>query len=93
MLRSWIRFLLIVPVGLSLPLIATQFSADVQWSTADFATAAILLVGVSIAFTVMTATPPLPRWLRNSAVGVVGISILVWLELAIGVFGTPWAGA
>jgi len=93
MLRSLVRFLLIVPVGLSLPLIAGQLSADVHWSTADFVTAAALLSGGAVALTIGTATPPLPRWLRRSAIGAVVIIGMVWLELAVGVFGTPWAGS
>jgi len=93
MLRSLVRFLLIVPVGRSLPLIAGQLSADVRWSTADFVTAAALLSGGAVALTIDTATPPLHRWRFSGAIGAVVIIGMVWLELAVGVFGTPWAGS
>lgn len=93
MLRLLLRTLLIVTVGLSLPFIAMQYTAAVHWSGADFAMAAGLLSTVAIAITVYTTRPPCTRWMRWSATAVVISGLFIWLELAVGIFGTPWAGS
>lgn len=93
MLRLLLRTLLIVAVGLSIPLIAMHYTTDVLWSEADFAMAAVLLSVIAIAITVQTATPACARWMRWSATAVIIIGLLLWLELAVGVVGTPWAGS
>ncbi|WP_421806779.1 hypothetical protein [Flagellimonas sp.] len=80
-------------VLLSIPLIAMQFSPDVQWSLFDFAVAGLLLLalGFSIDFA-MRKVKTLSK--RVIAITVfVAIFLLVWAELAVGVFGTPFAGS
>ncbi|MGB8705993.1 MAG: hypothetical protein WCD31_13280 [Gillisia sp.] len=77
---------------LLIPLIAMQFTSEVQWSLSDFLIAGTLLLGAgaAIQLTLRKITS-----LRNRIV-VCGIIItalfLVWAELAVGIFGTPFAG-
>ncbi len=92
LLRSFLRHLLIVPIGLVLPFIAAQFSTDMRWSTADYVLAALLLSGVAVALS-LRSVPSAPRWIRIAGMSAVVIMVLVWLEFAVGVFGTPWAGS
>jgi len=69
------------------------FTDQVNWDVADFITMGILLfgTGLGIEFSV--------RSLRRSAhriiAGLIIASLfsLVWLELAVGLFGSPWAGS
>lgn len=78
---------------LMIPLIAMQFTAEVDWTLSDFIVAGILLMLTGTAYVVGT------RLVRTRAqrlvVGaLVGLSfLLVWAELAVGVFGTPFAGS
>jgi hypothetical protein len=85
--------LLAIGVGLLLlvPLVAVQFTDEVAWSLADFATAAVLLFCAGSAYLAMTHGAPQRRLLIAFTVLVVLAS--VWAELAVGVFGTPWAGS
>ncbi|WP_316800699.1 hypothetical protein [Pedobacter frigidisoli] len=80
-------------VLLSIPLIAMQFTNEVKWTPSDFAVAAILLLSTDIAIELV---------IRNLRTGttrtimliVILISLfLIWAELAVGIFGTPFAGS
>lgn len=82
-----------IPILLLIPLIAMQLSSEVNWSLGDFIILGILLLGLGlfiefgfrkfqkidnrIAYTVL----------------VVGAFLLVWAEMAVGIFGTPLAGS
>lgn len=84
---------LIVGVGLVLlvPLVAMQFSDEVDWSLADFATAGALLFGAGLAYVLLARHAPSRRLAVGAAVLV--LLGLVWVELAVGVFGTPLGGS
>ena len=78
---------------LSIPLIAMQFTNEVKWTPSDFAVAAILFLSTGIAIELV---------IRNLRTGttrtimliVILISLfLIWAELAVGIFGTPFAGS
>ena len=75
------------------PLIAMQFSQEVDWSLLDFILAGILLFGT--AFTINAILNKVQG--RTKQILAIGISLLIllliWAELAVGVFGTPFAGS
>lgn len=79
-------------VILLLPLLAAQFSNEVNWSPFDFLLATVLLLacGYSIQFMIHTFKNKKVRLLAISV--VILVLILIWIELAVGVFGTPIAG-
>lgn len=82
-----------VPALLALPALGMLFSAEVDWSAGDFAIAALLLGGAAfLADRVLRGT----RAQATKAVLVIALLaalLLVWAELAVGVFGTPFAGS
>lgn len=78
---------------LSVPLIAMQFTDEVDWSVFDFLIGAFLLTSLSLG---------LETVFRNISdfysriifcVIILVVFFLVWAELAVGVFGTPFAGS
>ncbi len=85
--------LLIASLILLLPLIAMQFSEEVDWKLFDFIVAAILLygTGLSIEFVLRKVKDNSTRLIICGVI-LVGL-FLVWAELAVGVFGTPFAGS
>lgn len=85
--------LLTIGVGLLLlvPLVAMPFTDEVAWSVADFAAAAGLLFCAGSAYVAITHGATQRRLLI--AVTVLVVLAAVWAELAVGVFGTPWAGS
>lgn len=85
--------LVIVSFLLAIPLIAMRFTAEVQWGLMDFVVAGGLLlsVGLLIAFVMNQPVFQKYRWVIISA--VVLVFVLLWMELAVGVFGSPLAGS
>lgn len=74
---------------LSVPLVAMQLTDEVDWKLFDFLTMGVLLVGTGFMFVVV-------RTLQSRVVIglVLGLALLLtWAELAVGVFGTPFAGS
>ena len=80
-------------VLLAIPLIAMQLSPDVQWSLFDFVVAGglLLALGFSIDFALRKVKTLSKRVIAITV--FVAIFLLVWAELAVGVFGTPFAGS
>lgn len=83
--------LLIPAIILMLPVLAMLFSDEVNWSAFDFIIAAILLYGAS--FAIYLSATLKTKWLRIGLMAAIFmILVLVWGELAVGLFGTPFAG-
>jgi hypothetical protein len=84
---------LTVALLLLIPLIAMQFTDEVDWSIFDFVIAGILLFGTGLALELVI------RKVRNKdkRLGLVAAIVLalflIWAELAVGIFGTPFAGS
>jgi hypothetical protein len=78
---------------LLIPLIAMNFTSEVNWKIFDFLAAGILLVGTGISLEFILRKI---KTKRNRIILIAGLFlalILVWAELAVGVFGTPFAGS
>ena len=78
---------------LSIPLIAMQFTKEVNWTISDF-----LVMGILLFTTVFTIDFVLKKFktLKSRLILIVGIVVLlalVWAELAVGIFGSPLAGS
>ncbi|MCL9807535.1 hypothetical protein NAT51_18575 [Flavobacterium amniphilum] len=82
-----------VGILLLIPLIAMQFTNEVKWTLSDFIGAAILLggTGLTCEFILRTVKKKEHRLLLCGIVLI--LLVLVWMELAVGIFGTPFAGS
>ncbi|MES2765526.1 MAG: hypothetical protein V4642_06655 [Bacteroidota bacterium] len=80
-------------VLLSIPLIAMQFTKEVDWDVFDFAIMGFLLLttGLTIEFVLRKVEKPLHRLAICGA--ILFTFFLIWAELAVGIFGTPFAGS
>lgn len=78
---------------LLLPAVAMRFTDEVSWSGFDFLVAGVLLLaaGVAFEFFARRVASLKSRVIAGTAIAVV--LLVVWLELAVGIFGTPWAGS
>ena len=89
------RFTIIVStVALLLltPLIAMQFTDEVNWSPFDFIVAGVLLLGTGLTCElVIKRVKNINNRIAICAVLLVAL-VFVWLELAVGIFGTSIAG-
>lgn len=82
-----------VALLLMIPLIGMMFSEEVNWGVEDFVAAGILLLGTGLACeAVMRAVKTKKK--RIILCGVILIALaLIWVELAVGLFGTRFAGS
>ncbi len=78
---------------LLLPLVAMQFTNEVNWTFSDFIVAGVLLFGtggmIELAMRKINQTGT-RIWV---ILGILVVLFLVWAELAVGIFGTPFAGS
>lgn len=75
------------------PAIAMQFTTEVDWSASDFVIMGALLATLGLGIeAAMRLLRDWPTRLAASAAAVL-VFLAIWVELAVGVFGTPFAGS
>jgi hypothetical protein len=85
--------ILVVPVILLLiPLIAMQFTDEVNWSLIDFIVAGLLLFGTGLILELVLRKVGNMKYRIAILITLLLGLMLVWAELAVGIFGTPFGG-
>lgn len=85
--------LLIIVTILLIPLLAMQFTDQVDWDLFDFIVMGILLLGTGLSCELVL------RKVKKTSHRIIICSILlillflIWAELAVGIFGSPFAGS
>lgn len=90
--RPAVSVAVVVALILMVPLVAMQFTDEVIWTPIDFTVAGVLLFSVGMAAHIIyrnVGRPYRPAALFALAV----VFFFVWAELAVGVFGSPFAGS
>ena len=91
--KRLIGIVLTVVVLLLIPLIAMQFTNEVNWTFFDFAVAGVLLLGTGFICELVIRKVKKTNH-RIILCGVILVALLlIWIELAVGIFGTPLAGS
>ena len=77
---------------LVIPLIGMYITVEINWSPFDFIIMGVLILSVSIGINfTLNKTKNLKN--RIIYIGILGLLfLLIWAELAVGIFGTPFAG-
>jgi asparagine N-glycosylation enzyme membrane subunit Stt3 len=78
--------LLTVAALLLIPLVAMQFTDEVNWSIADFIVAGALLLGSGLLFDLIIRKIKRMRYRIAISVILVIALLVVWAELAVGIF-------
>ncbi len=92
-LRRFGIILAIVAILLLVPAIAMLVSDGANWSPADFVIAAILLTGL------LTGLDTLNRKVKRKSLRIglilllLFLFVLLWAEMAVGLFGSPISGS
>jgi bacteriorhodopsin len=84
--------LIAVALLLLLPLIAMQFTDEVKWTFFDFAVAGVLLLGTGLLCELVMRKVPNMGARITICLAILALLAVVWIELAVGIFGTPFAG-
>lgn len=91
--KRFMGILLTVAVLLCIPLIAMQFTTEVNWDTFDFIVAGVLLISTGLLIEVIARNVKDKKIRIAMVLGTLIVLFLVWAELAVGIFGTPFAGS
>ena len=91
--KRLITIMLSVGLLLLIPFIGIQFSNDVNWTVSDFLVAGGLLLGAGLTFEIVMRTIKKKQTRILLILIIAAILLLTWAELAVGVFGTPFAGS
>lgn len=91
--KRFIGIMLFVAFLLAIPLVAMQFTSEVKWTSFDFLVMGVLLGGTGILCEAVLRFVTGFRQRVALVVGILLVFLLIWAELAVGVFGTPFAGS
>ncbi|RZS93593.1 hypothetical protein [Aquimarina brevivitae] len=82
-----------VALLLLIPFITMNFSDTVDWKLSDFIIMGTLLLSTALGIELILRkiTQPVPRLVL--ILGTLLLLLVLWAELAVGVFGTPFAGS
>ena len=91
--KRLVGILLTVVFILLIPFTAMQFTDEVDWKLFDFVLMGVLLLGTGLLCELAI------RKVRNMdyRIGIIALILvalfLIWAELAVGIFGSPFAGS
>ena len=78
---------------LIIPLVFMQFSNEVDWTLFDFMIAGFLLGGAGLLIELILRKVKSKERRLMFGAAVLVILALIWIELAVGIFGSPFAGS
>ena len=90
--KMMVRILPIVGLLLLIPLIAMQLTDEITWSFFDFIIMGALLTITGLLIGIILKKVNNSKNRLILIVTIVMIFFLIWGELAVGLFGTPFAG-
>ena len=91
--KRFVIILLSASLLLLLPLIVLQFTNQFNWNLFDFLVWGVLLFATGGAMELGLRTIKTTKNRIAVVLTIVAVFLLVWAELAVGIFGTPFAGS
>jgi len=88
-----------IKIGLSslflllVPLVAIRFTSEVNWNINDFIVAGAMLFSASTAFSLALVNFNTKSRRVLAGIAIVIVFVLLWAELAVGIFNSPIAGS
>ncbi len=89
--KRLIGIILAVALLLFLPLIAMQFTNEVNWSPIDFIVGGVLLLTAGLLCELVIRKVG-KKYRIAICLGILVLLLLLWIEFAVGLFGTPFSG-
>ncbi|MFQ3214329.1 MAG: hypothetical protein ACJAT1_001321 [Marivirga sp.] len=92
-IKRLLHFFLLALIILLIPFIGMQISDEVNWGVFDFLIAGILLLSAAIGAELILSTIKTLNIRLISLLIFIALFLLIWAELAVGIFGSPFAGS
>jgi hypothetical protein len=90
--KNMIRVVTGTALILMVPLVAMQFTDEVRWDLRDFIVIGGLLISTGLLYELITSKFD-SKYYGIIAIVLAAALVLTWMELAVGIFGTPFAGS
>ncbi len=84
-MKTILRLTIAVALILAVPLVAMQFTDEVNWSALDFAVAAVLLFGAAGVYAFAAKLSQNSRYRAAVGVTITAVLLLIWAQLAVGI--------
>lgn len=91
--KRLIIILTVVVIILLIPFIAMQFTEEVNWTVFDFLIAGVLLLGTGLMCEFVLRKASKTTYRIFICLVILLVFLLIWAELAVGIFGTPFGGS
>jgi len=91
--KRLVTILAIAIAILFIPLIAMNLSNDVNWTLFDFIVVGVLLVGTGLTLEFILRKIKTLKYRIIFGIILFVVLFLIWAELSVGIFGTPFAGS
>ncbi|MBW2937686.1 hypothetical protein KXJ69_06180 [Aureisphaera sp. CAU 1614] len=91
--KRLIFILITATILLLIPLVAMQFSEEVNWTLADFLVAGVLLYGTGLLCELILRKVKKVKLRVALCIAIIIVLLLIWAEMAVGIFGSPIAGS
>jgi hypothetical protein len=89
-MKKLLNYCGIIAIILLIPSISSQFSREVNWQLFDYLVAALLLTILFVGIEVIKKLKSKKRYFVLAFFLI--IMILIWIELAVGIFNSPISG-
>ena len=90
--KRLIVIMLMAAFLLLIPLIAMQFTAEVDWTLSDFIVAGVMLLGTGLMCELVMRNIHDIKLRIAICAALLVVLVLIWAELAVGIFGTSFGG-
>lgn len=91
--KNQLFVLAVTVILLLIPLIGMQFTNEINWSTFDFILMGTLLLGLGLTSELIFRKLKNKTYKLGLIVLLVIVFLLIWIELAVGIFNSPFAGS
>jgi hypothetical protein len=82
-----------VVIVLLIPLVAMQFTNEADWKIPDFIIMGVLLLSTGLLIELVLRKVKNVKYRIVICGAILFTLLLIWAELAVGIFGTPFAGS
>ena len=93
LINSIIAVVLATAAILMIPFLAMQFSSEVDWKLFDFLIMGLLISGTGFVYVLATRFVKHTQYRVAISATLALALLLAWAELAVGIFGSPFAGS
>ena len=92
-IKNIIRIVFIIGIILLVPISIMFFTSQLNWDLFDFAVIGLLAFSSATVYELIASNMKTVRQKVIIGTVIAMMLILIWIELAVGIFGTPLAGS